>query len=107
MQGAVRTATPCTMYFKIVSAVKDRDDAMLFMADLRIVDVLDHGNNGLLGRFFLEHICILVLELVHTHTRDIFVFSPCFVLPLQPHISVLFSHLLSLQTTPEPEEGIL
>lgn len=58
---------------------------------------------------FLEHISIFILELVHTHTRDIFALSPCFVLPLQPHISVcvLFSHLLPLQTSPEPEEGIL
>lgn len=71
------------------------------MADLRIVDMLGHGNTGLLGRVFGAHL--------HAYTRNIFVISRCFVLPLQPHISVcvLFSHLLPLQTSPEPEEGIL
>lgn len=33
---------------------------------------------------------MLILELVHTHTRDSFALSPCFVLPLQPYISVCF-----------------
>lgn len=70
---------------------------MLFMADLRIVDVLDHGNIGCWAGF-LGHIHMLLLELVHTHTRNIFALSPCFLLPLQPHISVraLFNHLLPL-----------
>lgn len=82
---------------------------MLLVADLRIVDMLAHGNTGLLGCWagFLKHICILMIELVHTHPRDVFALSPGFVLPLQLHISVLFSHLQPLQSSPEPEEGIL
>lgn len=78
---------------------------MLFMADLRTVDMLDHGNTGLLGRFWETH--LHTYTRTHTHTKDIFALSPGFVLPLQPHISVLFSHLLPLQSSPEPEERIL